>query len=167
MRPEKKIFPIRFRAGVIHDVVIHQLAKHIDERGWLTELFRNDELAEQFRPQMAYISTTFPGVTRGPHAHRDQTDLTCFIGPSDFKIRMWDQRPNSITNGTVMTLFAGEDNAIALIIPQGIVHAYQNIGSVTGVVINCPNRLYRGEKRNEEVDEIRHEDDPHTIFKMD
>jgi len=34
-------------------------------------------------------------------------------------------------------------------------------------VINCPNRLYAGEGRREPVDEIRHEDDANTIFRMD
>jgi dTDP-4-dehydrorhamnose 3,5-epimerase len=47
------------------------------------------------------------------------------------------------------------------------VHAYQNIGAVDGIVINCPNRLYRGQGRREQVDEIRHEDDPNTPFRMD
>ena len=36
-----------------------------------------------------------------------------------------------------------------------------------GVVINFPNRLYMGAGRREEVDEIRHEDDPETIFRLD
>ena len=35
---------------------------------------------------------------------------------------------------------------------------YQNIGDADGIVINCPNRLYSGAGRKEEVDEIRHED---------
>ena len=46
-------------------------------------------------------------------------------------------------------------------------HAYCNVGGLPGVVINCPNRLYMGEARREEIDEIRHEDDPDTIFRMD
>jgi dTDP-4-dehydrorhamnose 3,5-epimerase len=66
-----------------------------------------------------------------------------------------------------MTLFVGADNPQAIIIPKGIVHAYKNIGAERGMVINCPNRLYMGEEKIEEVDEIRHEDDPDTIFTMD
>jgi dTDP-4-dehydrorhamnose 3,5-epimerase len=34
-------------------------------------------------------------------------------------------------------------------------------------VINCPNRLYRGDQKREEIDEIRHEDDADTPFVMD
>jgi dTDP-4-dehydrorhamnose 3,5-epimerase len=80
---------------------------------------------------------------------------------------MWDNRPDSPTYRRVMTIVAGEDNPHVVIVPKGVVHAYQNIGDKDGIVINCPNRLYRGDQRHEEVDEIRHEDDPDTIFKMD
>jgi dTDP-4-dehydrorhamnose 3,5-epimerase len=65
-----------------------------------------------------------------------------------------------------MTLYAGEDAPVAVIVPKGVVHAYRNVGSVAGIVINCPNRLYLGEGRREPVDEIRHEDDPDTIFRI-
>jgi len=66
-----------------------------------------------------------------------------------------------------MTLVVGEDNPQMVVVPKGVVHAYQNIGENDGIVINCPNRLYMGEKRGDSVDEIRHEDDPNTIFRMD
>jgi dTDP-4-dehydrorhamnose 3,5-epimerase len=54
-----------------------------------------------------------------------------------------------------------------VLIPAGVVHAYQNVGGVNGIVINCPNRLYMGEGKRDKVDEIRHEDDPETIYRMD
>jgi dTDP-4-dehydrorhamnose 3,5-epimerase len=106
-------------------------------------------------------------MTRGPHEHVDQADLFTFLGPSNFKLRLWDARPNSPSTGKVMTLFVGEDNPSTVLIPKGIVHAYRNIGQTSGIVINCPNRLYRGEQKRDEIDEIRHEDDPDTPFVMD
>ncbi|MCA1849529.1 MAG: dTDP-4-dehydrorhamnose 3,5-epimerase family protein [Acidobacteria bacterium] len=156
-----------FRRGKIQDVVVRDLRKFVDERGWLVELFRQDELTEEFYPVMAYISTTQPGVQRGPHEHAEQADFFCFIGPSNFKLRMWDNRPESETYRCVMTLLVGEDNPTSVLVPKGVVHAYKNVGPLPGVVINCPNRLYMGEGRRQEVDEIRHEDDPQTIFRME
>ena len=38
---------------------------------------------------------------------------------------------------------------------------------IAGIVINCQNLLYLGAGRREQVDEIRHEDNPNTIFRMD
>ncbi len=167
MKPESAKRSEIFKVGVIEGVVVRDLRKFHDERGWLTELFRHDELAPEFYPTMSYISSTGPGVKRGPHEHVDQADLFCFIGPSNFKIRMWDNRPTSETFNHVMTLEAGETNPQAVLVPKGVVHAYQNIGDREGIVINCPNRLYAGQGKSEEVDEIRHEDDRETAFRLD
>lgn len=156
-----------FINGEIRDVVVYDLKRYNDDRGWLAELFRHDELEKKFYPVMSYISYTRPGVQRGPHEHVDQADLFCFLGPSVFKMRMWDNRPESPTFNNVMTLFVGEDDAKAVIVPKGVVHGYKNIGEVNGMVINCPNRLYMGEKKREPIDEIRHEDDPNTAFRME
>lgn len=156
-----------FIRGAIRDVVVRDLRKFLDERGWLSELFRHDELEEEFYPAMAYISSTEPNVVRGPHEHVDQADLFCFIGPSNFKLRLWDNRAGSETYRHVMTLFAGADNPKSVLVPKGVVHAYRNIGAAAGIVINCPNRLYMGRERSEPIDEIRHEDDPQTIFRID
>ena len=156
-----------FTPGPIDGVVWKPLATYTDPRGWLCELFRNDDIPPEFRPVMAYVSMTNPGVSRGPHEHVDQADFFCFLGPSNFKLRLWDNRPDSPTFGNVMTLVVGTDDPKAVLIPKGVVHAYQNVGEVDGIVVNCPNRLYQGEGRREPVDEIRHEDDPDTIFRMD
>ncbi|MBX3281828.1 MAG: dTDP-4-dehydrorhamnose 3,5-epimerase family protein [Acidobacteria bacterium] len=151
----------------IDDVVVYDLKKYTDDRGWLAELFRHDELDAEFYPAMSYISFTKPGVARGPHEHVDQADLFCFIGPSDFKMRMWDNRQDSPTYGHRMTLVVGASKACAVVVPKGVVHGYKNVGDVDGMVINCPNRLYMGEGKREPIDEIRHEDDPETIFRME
>lgn len=157
----------RFQPGEIDGVVVRALRKFTDERGWLAEIFRHDELDQEYHPAMAYISVTEPGFTRGPHEHVDQADLFCFIGPSDFRIRIWDNRPDSATRRRMMTLVAGESDPMMVIIPKGLVHAYRNIGIVPGLVVNCPNRLYMGDGKHETIDEIRHEDDPNTIYRMD
>lgn len=157
-----------FIKGKIQDVVVYPLKKFVDERGWLAELFRHDEITEEFYPAMAYISVTEPLTQRGPHEHVDQADLFCFIGSGNFKLRLWDNRQDSPTFNYIMTLYVGADNPQAVIVPKGVVHAYKNVSTTEkGVVINCPNRLFMGEGKKEEIDEIRHEDDPNTIYTMD
>lgn len=156
-----------FKIGDIDGVVVRDLRKFNDSRGWLAELFRHDELDPDFYPVMAYTSSTNPGVTRGPHEHVDQADFFCFIGPSNFKLRLWDNRPGSETFNNVTTLVVGEENPKSVLIPPGVVHAYENVGDVDGIVFNCPNQLYMGAGKKEEIDEIRHEDDPATIYRME
>lgn len=157
-----------FTKGKIQDVVVYPIRKFVDDRGWLAELFRHDEIEQEFYPTMAYISVTEPLVQRGPHEHVQQADLFCFIGPGNFKMRMWDNRAASPTYRYIMTLFVGADNPQAIIVPKGVVHAYKNVGATEkGVVINCPNQLFMGKNKKEPIDEIRHEDDPDTIYTMD
>ena len=156
-----------FKTGLINNVVLKDLSRHKDQRGWLVELFREDEIDRQFLPVMSYISETMPGVARGPHEHNDQADLFCFLGPSTFRIFLWDARKESATFGNKMVFDAGEQQPKSVVIPAGVVHAYKNVGSVPGWVVNLPNRLYAGKGRKEQVDEIRHEIDPKTIYTLD
>lgn len=156
-----------FRTGQIGGVVIRDLSKHSDSRGWLTELFRSDESPKESLPVMGYVSSTEPGIVRGPHEHREQTDHFCFVGPSTFRVYLWDNRKDSPTFGNRIVLEAGAEQPKAMIIPPGVVHAYKNIGITQGWIFNLSNRLYAGEGRKEKVDEIRHENDPNTIFKLD
>ncbi len=156
-----------FAKGKIHDVVVKPLAKYLDERGWLAELFRNDELEPEVMPVMAYISMTQPGVARGPHEHVDQTDYFCFIGPSNFKVYLWDAREGSLSHGVRQVIFAGVDNPVMVIVPPGVVHAYKNIGIDNGIVFNAPNRLYAGEGKRSPVDEIRHEEAAGSPYPLD
>jgi dTDP-4-dehydrorhamnose 3,5-epimerase len=156
-----------FTKGIIRDVVVKDLVKYLDERGWLAELFRQDEVDPRYMPVMEYISMTHPGVARGPHEHVDQADYFAFIGPSNFKIYLWDNRKDSPTYMTKQVLYAGEDAPRTVIIPAGVVHAYRNVGGKSGMVVNFPNRLFAGRGKKEAVDEIRHEQDPKTIFVLD
>lgn len=156
-----------FKKGSIRDVTIRPLAKFIDERGWLAELFREDETDPEAMPVMAYISMTQPGIARGPHEHVDQTDFFCFIGPSNFKIYLWDTRKDSPTSGIRQVVFAGIDTPRMVIVPPGVVHAYRNIGTENGIVFNAPNRLYAGTGKKSPVDEIRHEDIAGSPFYLD
>lgn len=157
----------RSQPSDIEGVEIYQPARFADERGWLMEIFRSDELDDRLFPQMAYVSVTLPGVVRGPHEHRNQTDFFCFPGPGEFEVRLWDNRPSSPTYRNSQTLRVGAGRPTTLIVPPGVVHAYKNIGEVDAAVINLPNRLYRGKDRSQPVDELRHEDDPNSPFRME
>jgi dTDP-4-dehydrorhamnose 3,5-epimerase len=152
---------------MIQDVVIKELSTHSDSRGWLMELFRSDETPKEHLPVMGYVSATEPGIVRGPHEHTVQADYFCFVGPSTFRINLWDNRIDSPTYGNKMVFEAGSRQPKAIFIPPGVVHAYKNVGADPGWAFNLSNRLYAGEGRKEAVDEIRHENDPHTIFKLD
>lgn len=156
-----------FKEGQIEGVEIKKLKRFTDERGWLMELFRTDEVASEYHPVMTYLSLTRPGIARGPHEHIDQADYFCFAGPSDFKVYLWDNRPESPTYRKRMTIVVGETEPSVVIVPKRVVHAYKNVGDVEGLVVNCPNRLFKGEGKKEPVDEVRHESDPSSPYRLD
>jgi dTDP-4-dehydrorhamnose 3,5-epimerase len=156
---------MKFKKGIIEGVIIDKLNKLIDSRGFLLEAFRADNLPNDLRPVMSYISYTRPGVIRGPHEHLGQTDIFCFMGPGNFRIKLWDNRKESKSFGYVMEIWGGENNPIRVIVPPGAVHGYQNISpSIDGMVLNYPDKLYRGWENKEEVDEVRHEDEKDDFY---
>jgi len=156
----------KYVTGPIDGVDIRPIRRFGDPRGWLSEIFREDELDREVHPVMAYVIATKPGVVRGPHEHVDQTDYFAFVGPSTFEIHLWDSRPESPTYGNYWRCLAGEDSPAAMVIPPGVVHAYRNVGGLDGWVFNAPNRLYAGHGKREPVDEIRHELDENSPYQV-
>ena len=150
----------------IDGCLLTPLTKYTDERGWLSEFYRHDELAPALHPVMGYISMTHPGVARGPHEHRNQTDLFVFFD-GVFRLYLWDNRHGSPTYGHRQVMDLGKANPTVAIVPPGVVHAYRNVSAQDALIINCPNRLYAGEGKKEPVDEVRHEDEAESIFVMD
>ena len=145
-------------------VIIKKLNISVDERGWLSEIWRTDET--DYLPKMSYASLTKAGMVRGPHEHKKQTDCFVFIGPGKFELHLWDRREQSKTKGEYEKIEAGENALCLVMVPPGIVHGYKNVSQVDGYCINLPNRLYRGQGKNKEVDEIRWEKDPQSPYKI-
>ena len=150
---------------MIEGVIIKELSKYNDERGWLCEIFRDDET--NYKPAMVYISATKPGVVRGPHEHVSQTDFFVFAGPGKFALHLWDRRENSSTKGEYIKIEAGQDNPVAVIVPPGVVHGYKCISDIDAYSINLPDKLYKGQNKNEEIDEIRWEENDNSPYKIE
>ena len=157
---------VRWEEGEIDGCVITPLKKFSDNRGWLAEFFRHDDLPDVLHPKMGYLSLTHAGVKRGPHEHKEQADLFLFFD-GIFRLYLWDARPDSPTFRSRRRIDAGHLHPVAVIIPPGVVHAYRNAGEHDAYSINCPNRLYAGEGKKGPVDEIRHEDVESTPFVLD
>lgn len=147
----------------IPGVVVKPLNRYTDARGWLQELFREDELPEGFRPVMSYLSVTHPGIARGPHEHVHQTDGFVFLNGT-YTLYLWENRPGH--DPAYEEFVVGEDRPVLVIVPPGVVHAYRNSGDKDAFVLNFPDRLYAGWGRKEPVDEIRHESDASSPFKL-
>lgn len=153
------------KKNMINDVIIKKLKKNRDDRGWLSEVYRNDEI--DYSPSMAYASVTNPGVVRGPHEHVEQSDFFVFFGPGNFRLYLWDNRDGSSTNGEHLSIVVGEDNPVYVMVPPGVVHGYKCISDASALSLNLPDKLYAGSGKNSEVDEIRWENEKNSPFIID
>ena len=155
-----------WKDGAIEGCHIRILETHEDPRGWLAEFFRQDELPESLHPRMGYLSVTRPGVARGPHEHVHQTDLFLFFS-GRFRVHLWDARVHSPSYGHHLREEFGVLRPATVLVPPGVVHGYRNIGQTSAWIVNCPNRLYAGEGKQEEVDEVRYENASDTSYQLD
>ena len=149
---------------MIDGVIVKEISTFTDDRGWLTEIFRTDE--NNFVPEMSYVSFTKFGVARGPHEHVSQTDFFVFIGPGDFELYLWDNRKNSKTYGESQKIVVGESNKVSVMVPPGVVHGYKSTTQSGSLSINLPDKLFAGKDKKDAIDEIRHEKDLDSKFKI-
>ncbi|MCL7414128.1 MAG: dTDP-4-dehydrorhamnose 3,5-epimerase family protein [ANME-2 cluster archaeon] len=118
-----------------------------DERGWLMEILRSDdEIFQQFG--QVYITTAYPGVVKGWHYHKKQTDnFTCVCGM--MKVALYDARDDSSTKGTIMEFFVGEKNPLLIHVPPGVYHGFKGIGPDTAYFLSVPTLPYNYQEPDE------------------
>ena len=149
----------------MNGVVIKKIKIFEDSRGWLKEIHRTD--SDHLLPAMCYISHTNFEQDRGPHEHVEQTDFFVFVGPGDFELYLWDNRKDSSTYGSDEKLIVGESNNVSVLVPPGVIHGYKSITPSGSFSINLPDKLYAGFNKKEPVDEIRHENEDDSKFRME
>ena len=118
-----------------------------DERGWLMEILRcDDKIFEKFG--QVYITTAYPGVVKGWHYHKKQTDnFTCIRGM--MKVVLYDGRENSSSNKTIMEMFIGERNPMLISVPPGVYHGFKAIGQETAYFLSIPTLPYNYQEPDE------------------
>ncbi len=131
----------------IEGVSIKPLIRHVDDRGFLMEVLRNDEELYAGFGQ-AYIGACFAGVVKAWHAHEKQTDHFCVIR-GNAKIGMYDDRPDSPTRGETMSVVAGELNPVMVRIPPRVWHGFKPVDGQTAWVLNIPSEPYNPEHPDE------------------
>ena len=111
-----------------------------DERGFLMEMLRSDdELFERFG--QAYVTAVYPGVVKGWHYHRKQTDhFVCITGMA--KVVLYDSREDSPTHGQVQEFFIGQRNPTLVKIPPFVMHGFKAVGTEMAMIVNFPTELY-------------------------
>lgn len=131
----------RVIAPGIFGVVVHRLVTHSDERGSLTELYRQ---AWGIHPEglvYAKLITVRPGRTKGYVKHLKQDDRMCILyGAAQYVL--YDDRADSPTHRLVQEVNIDEHGRSMLIIPKGVYHAVRCVSSTDLIMVNLPTQLY-------------------------
>ncbi|MBC7251769.1 MAG: dTDP-4-dehydrorhamnose 3,5-epimerase family protein [Anaerolineae bacterium] len=132
---------------MIEGVTVRKLRLIPDERGFLMEMLRSDwEEFDKFG--QVYVTAVYPGVVKGWHYHKIQTDrFVCVAGMA--KVVLYDGREGSPTYGEVNEFFMGVQNPILLKIPPGVMHGFKGISQEMTLIVNIPSELYNYEHPDE------------------
>lgn len=138
----------RPRDAAIEGVIIKDLARHCDERGYLLEIVRDDDgLLERFG-QTTY-TMTYPGVVKAFHWHSFQDDLW-YVAQGEAMVVLHDLREDSPTHGNTQVVYAGEHSPKLIVIPPRVAHGYRVLGDKPVGLFYHTTRSYDPRQPDEE-----------------
>ncbi|MDQ0214458.1 dTDP-4-dehydrorhamnose 3,5-epimerase [Oikeobacillus pervagus] len=133
---------------MILGVKVKKLIKHCDDRGFFSELIRDDEPALLSKFGQASWSMSYPGVIKAFHYHEKQDDLW-FFPSGNAQVVLHDLRENSLTKGDTDVYYMGEENPIMLFIPKGVAHGYRVLGQKPATIIYFTTESYKPDNPDE------------------
>lgn len=111
----------------------------LDDRGWLFEMARLEELGIVAKQVTA--SHLFSGAIKAFHKHEKQTDwVTCVLG--NVKLITFEmEEGEKLPKGMTITYF-GEKNPALVKIPPGTYHGYTALGGAPATIIYITDQIY-------------------------
>lgn len=103
-------------------VKVTQLKLLKDDRGWLAEILRQEQLEGATSFGQVLVTTAYPGAVKGNHYHRRKTEWFCVIKGRGL-LRLEDN-----LSGACQELHLGDGNLVTVKIPPEVTHAIQNEG---------------------------------------
>ena len=125
---------------------------NFDERGFVSEIFRNDweGFFDNNKPNQINISKSKPGIVRAWHRHlREQVDFFTVI-KGTVKICVYDNDSKSDTYGTLVEIITNEKKLEIVKVPGHYWHGTKTIGSEESYTVYFINNLYDYENPDEE-----------------
>jgi dTDP-4-dehydrorhamnose 3,5-epimerase len=123
--------------GVIVREVLHVPRDH----GVITEMFRPEWDPTGLPIIHIYQSRLFPGAIGAWSCHAKTVDRL-FVNQGHLKIVLYDGREASKSFGRVVELYAGDSRPGFAVIPSGVWHGLQNLGSSDALIVNFPTNAY-------------------------
>lgn len=113
---------------------IQRLINFADERGRVMEVWRESH-GSLLKAKQCYITTLYPGVVKGYHLHKKQTEVICCIKGM---VRVVLFPPG----GGDQVICIGDYSPHTLQILPGTWHAYQNYGLEEAIIVSMTDREF-------------------------
>jgi len=115
-------------ADLINGVVIKELQRNRDERGFFEELIRvSDDFFQGGFGQLSHSYMT-NGVIKAWHIHKTQIDWW-YVAKGTLKVALFDLREASMTHKKLNEFILGEKGLnVVLKIPAGVAHGCKAVG---------------------------------------
>lgn len=119
----------------IQGVVVRSLRQVFDERGKVMTMLRcDDKHFESFGE--IYFSSTFPGVVKAWHLHRDMT-LNYAVVQGFVKLVLYDGRSDSPTYEAIKEIILSPENYNLVTVPPNVWNGFKCIGREPAILANC------------------------------
>ena len=137
---------------MIEGIVIKEIKKFTDERGYFSEILREDWKDITFDDQIIQfnLSYSYPEVVRAWHRHlKGQVDyFICITG--SIKVCAFDDRKDSKTYGELDEIILSEESLKVVRIPGILWHGYKALGTKPIKMLYGVNNFYDYKNPDEE-----------------
>ncbi|MFX0204417.1 MAG: dTDP-4-dehydrorhamnose 3,5-epimerase family protein [Candidatus Hodarchaeota archaeon] len=137
---------------MLDGIEVRDIIKHVDERGFFSELLR-DDWRDLFRGDnivQINLSFSYPGIVRAWHRHRrGQVDFFICIKGS-IKVCAYDDKEDSETYGEISEIVISSERLRIARIPGILWHGYKALGTEPTWLLYGVNRLYDYNNPDEE-----------------
>jgi len=131
-------------AEVIDGVALHEVRHVPRNHGVITEVFRPEWDPTGLPVVQVYQSRLYPGAIGAWSCHQESIDRL-FVSSGHVKAVLYDGRDDSPTNGMVNEFHLGDHRPALVVLPCGVWHGLQNVGTTDALVLNLPTLAYRYE----------------------
>lgn len=125
----------------IAGVHIHEVRHVPRDHGIITEAFRSEWDPTGLPIVHIYQSRLFPGAIGAWSCHARNIDRL-FVNQGLLKVVLYDGREDSPTHRMINEIHVGDARPAMIVLPIGVWHGLQNLGTIDALVLNFPTHAY-------------------------
>lgn len=119
----------------MEEIQTKKLVKHVDNRGWLAEIFRPEDVNKTMKGQVT-ITAAHPGIIKANHYHKKMNEWYCVI-KGKMHIVLKDMR-----TGERQEITLSEDDLKLIKITPWIAHGFKNTSDDMLIVLMYIDRPF-------------------------